>query len=77
MTETLSFDWMHVCKTCDLKMKTGNIPSQAVLKKLCVTDLPREFRDIRRSEQILISTKLLSKKVIIILKGQSPKLKSM
>ena len=53
----------------------GNIPSQAILNKLCITDLPRDFRDIRRLGQVLISKQLLFKKVAIMPKSQPTKLK--
>ena len=66
---------MNACKTRPLKLKMGNIPSQAVLSKVCVTDLPREFRDNRRLKQVLISRRLLFKKVTTMRKGQSPKFK--
>ena len=63
---------MYVWKTCNLKLKMENIPDRAVLYKRCVTDLIKEFRDIRRLEQPLMPKILLFKKVTIILKGQSP-----
>ena len=42
---------------------------------LKVCELPKEFRDIRRLEWVLVARQLLFKKINIIPKGQSPKLK--
>ena len=42
---------------------------------LKVSELPKEFRDIRRRERVLIVTRLLFKKISIMPKGHSPKLK--
>ena len=64
---------MYFRKTCNLKLKMENTPDRAVLYKLCVTDLIKEFLDIQRLEQALTSTVLLFKKVTIILNGQPPK----
>ena len=38
-----------------------------------VCELPKEFRDIRRLERVLVARRLLFKKIMP--KGQSPKLK--
>ena len=40
-----------------------------------VCELPKEFRDIRRLERVLVARRLLFKKTNIIPKGQFPKLK--
>ena len=40
-----------------------------------VSELPKEFRDIRRLGRILIARPLLFKKISIMPKGQSPELK--
>ena len=40
-----------------------------------VSELPKEFRDIRRLERVLIARRPLFKKISIMPKGQSPKLK--
>ena len=42
---------------------------------LKVSELPKEFRDIRRLERVLIARRLPFKKISIMPKGQSPKLK--
>ena len=43
--------------------------------KLAVKCLPSQFQTIHRLERALVSSRILFKKVIIIPKGQSPKLK--
>ena len=42
---------------------------------LKVSELPKEFRDIRRRERVFIVRRLLFKKISIMPKGHSPKLK--
>ena len=44
---------MYFRKTCNLKLKMENTPDRAVLYKLCVTDLIKEFLDIQSLEQAL------------------------
>ena len=50
-------------------------PCQAVCNKLAVSCLPEQFKSVRKRERVLISKRLLLKKVTIMPKGQSPKLK--
>ena len=65
----------YICKTCGKKLKQNCIPYQAVCNMLEVSELPEEFRDIRRLERVLIARRLLFKKISIMPKCQSPKLK--
>ena len=65
----------YICKTCHKKLKKGKIPCQSVYNKLDIFKLPRQFTDIRRLEQVLVSRRILFKKVTIMPKGNSPKLK--
>ena len=51
------------------------IPFQPVLNKLQIFQLPHELRNARRHERVLISRRILFKKITIMPKGQSPKLK--
>ena len=76
-TGVVSFDEeKYICKTCAKKIKTENVPCQAYINKLQITNLPSTFCDIRILEKkILVSKRLLFKKVAIILKVQSPKIK--
>ena len=75
-SEVISFDGkMYVCKTCDKKLKKNLIPEQSVKNNLGIDDFPPEFQGIRRLETVLISRRILFKKIAIMPKGQSPKLK--
>ena len=75
-TDIKSFDGkLHVCRKCNLKLKKGKVPCQAVCYKLAVSCLPDQFKSVRKLERVLISKRLLFKKVKIMPKGQSPKLK--
>ena len=75
-TDIKSFDGkLYVCRTCNLKLKKGKVPCQAVCYKLAVSCLPEQFKSVRKLERVLISKRLLFKKVKIMPKGQSPKLK--
>ena len=56
-------------------LKKNELPCQCVKNKLGVDDLPAEFRALRRLEKILISRRILFKKIAIMPKGQFPKLK--
>ena len=72
----VSFDEeKYICKTCARKIRTKYVPCQAVVNKLQITNLPSTFCDIRILEKIRVSKRLLFKKVAIIPKGQSPKIK--
>ena len=64
---------MYICRTCHNKVKKNNIPCQAISNKLVVELLPNEFRDLLRLERVLVAKRILFKKVIVMLKGQSPK----
>ena len=64
-----------ISMTCGKKLKKNCIPCQAVYNQLELCELPKEFRDIRRLEKVLVGRRLLFKKISIMPKGQSPKLK--
>ena len=71
-----SFDGnFYICKTYGKKLNKNCIPCQAVCNMLEVCELPKEFKDIRRLERVLVARRLLFKKISITPKGQSPKLK--
>ena len=71
-----SFDGnFYICKTCGKKLKKNCIPCQAVCNLLEVCELPTKFRDIQRLERVLVARRLLFKKINIMLKGQSTKLR--
>ena len=66
---------VYICKTCHSKVKKNKVPCQAVSNKLSVKWLPREFRNPRRLETLLVARRILFKKVTVMPKGQSPKVK--
>ena len=71
-----SFDGnFYICMICGKELKKNCIPCQAVYNQLELCELPKEFKDIRRLEKVLVARRLLLKKISIMLKGQSPKLK--
>eukprot|EP00111_Clytia_hemisphaerica_P014679 TCONS_00043273-protein len=75
-SEVISFDGqLYICKTCHNKLKKDNLPCQSVKNKLDIYELPAEFHTLRRLEKVLISQRILFKKIAIMPKGQFPKLK--
>ena len=72
----LSFDRnFFKCNTFGKKLNKNCIPCQAVCNMPKVCKLPKEFRDIRKLESVLIARRFLFKKISIMPKGRSPKLK--
>ena len=65
----------YICKTCHSKLLKNKIPCQAVCNNMQINELPDNFSDIRRLEKIIISKRLLFKKITIMSKGQAPKMK--
>ena len=73
-----SFDGLeYICKTCHRKLqsKGDKTPCQAVCNKLDLYELPTELADINKLERVLIAKRLLFKKIVIMPKGQYPKVK--
>ena len=60
--------------TCDTHLKKKKIPCQAVCNKLQLFELPNEINDLRKLEKVIISKGILFKKIVIMPKGQAPKL---
>ena len=65
----------YICRACDKTMKKNFIPWQAVCNKMGITFLPKEFESISRLERVLVSRRILFKKVVIMPKGKLPKIK--
>ena len=65
----------YICKTCHSKVKRNKIPCQSVSNKLSVDQLPSEFRKLLHLETILVARRILFKKITVMPKGQSPKVK--
>ena len=75
-TNTLSYDQCkYICKTCDRHLKKKQIPCQAVWNKLSIDEIPDQLKCLNRLEKILISKRILFKKISIMPKGQQPKIK--
>ena len=65
----------YICNTCDKALRKDKVPCQAVVNKLDVVELPKLFQDIRRLERLLVSRRILFKKVTVMPKGKSLKMK--
>ena len=73
---TLSFNGnMYMCTTCHGKLKKNNTPCQAVVNKLHLHDIPPQLKCLNKLETVLISKRILFKKIAIMSKGQMPKVK--
>ena len=72
----MTYDLMHyMCKTCHSKLLKGNVPCQAVWNKLEVDSLPPALHALHKLEKTMISKRILFSKVLIMPKGQMPKIK--
>ena len=65
----------YICQTCHSKLKKNKIPCQAVSNNLQMFDLPTNFERLRKLEKIIISKRILFKRITIMPKGQFPKMK--
>ena len=71
-----SFDSQYyICITCDKHILKKQTPCQAVWNKLGVDVLPEAIKDLNRLEKILISKRILFKKISIMSRGQQTKIK--
>ena len=66
---------IYICLTCSKKIKKGDIPCQAVWNDLKLFVFPNEIANLNKLEKYLICKQMLFRKVTIMPKGQSPKLK--
>ena len=64
-----------ICGTYHHCLKKKKMPPQAVCNKLNIQSIPCELKNLNRLERVLISRRLLFKKVTIIPKGCFPKYK--
>ena len=55
-------------------MKSNKIPCQAAFNKLSIPEIPEQLKCLNRLEQVLISKRILFKKIAIMSKGQMPKI---
>ena len=65
----------YIRHTCHKTLKRGLIPVQEVSNNLKVQFVPKILSNLNRLKQVLISRRILSKKIAIMPKGQFPKLK--
>ena len=66
---------LYICHTCHKKLKKSEVPAQAVSNKLAIFDFPHDLANMNRLERAIISRRILFKKITIMPKGQTPKLK--
>ena len=64
-----------ICKTCDKSLKQSKVPPQAVWNKLQLAQGPTIMQNLNVLERILISRRILFKKILIMPKGQFPKMR--
>ena len=75
-TDIQSFDAnFYICHTCDRSLLKNKVPCQAVCNKLDVVPLAPEISSLRHLEKVLISKRILFKRISIMPKGQQPKIK--
>ena len=66
---------MYICLTCHGYLRRQNEPPQALWNKLDITSPPEILSNLNRPESVLISRRILFKKVSIMRKGKFLKLK--
>ena len=64
-----------VCKTCESHLKKSQTPPQTVWHKVAIVPVSPYLKFLNRLEGLLISRRILFKKVTIILKRQFSKLR--
>ena len=74
-------DNYYICTSCNKALRKNSVPCQIVADRLVVAnrlnvvDLPKLFQDIRRLETLLVSRRILFKKVTVMPRGKSLKIK--
>ena len=67
LKNTVSYDDnYYICTTCDKALRKNSVPCQAVANRLNVVELPKLFQDIRKLERLLVSRRILFKKVTVM-----------
>ena len=62
----------YICRTCDRYLKEKKIPPQVVCNKLNIQTVSCELKNLNRLDRMLISKRLLFKKITIMPKGCFP-----
>ena len=65
----------HICKKCDKTVRNNCISCQVVCNIMFTSFLPKEFGSIMVLERVLVSSRILFKKISIKPKGKLPKIK--
>ena len=74
-TNATSFDGnYYICKTYNTHTRKLKVPGQAVVNGLIIEKIPKELDCLNTLGLVLISKRLLFKKVVIMRKGQTPKM---
>ena len=56
----------YICHTCHKHFSRNEIPCQAVFNKMSLDPIQDELKDLKESEKILISKRILFKKIAIM-----------
>ena len=64
-------DNYYIFTTCDKALRKNSVLCQAVANRLNAVELPKLFQDIRRLERLLVSRRILFKKLTVMPKGKS------
>ena len=65
----------YICNTSGKTLQNNRMPYQVVANDLFVEDLPKQFQGVNGPESLPELRKILFKKVTIMLKGKSLKMK--
>ena len=68
-------DNYYISTTCDKALRKNSVPCQVLANRLTAVELPKLFQDIHRLERLLVSRRILFKKVTAMPKGKSLKIK--
>ena len=68
-------DLLYICKTCNKSLKKKFIPCQAISNILDINFSPKEFESIHKLERMLVSRRILFKKLVTMPKGKLPNTK--
>ena len=68
-------DNYYICRTRGKALRKNSVPCQVVANRINVVELPKLFQDIRRLKRLPVSRRVLFKKVTVVPKGKSLKIK--
>ena len=57
---------LYICKKCHKDLYKNEIPCQAVCNKMTLDPIPDELQDLKKIEKVLISKRILFKKIAIM-----------